>query len=53
MVGGGFGGSIVALTDASRTRTVAQAIEKRFRTANFAAPGIFTAIPSDGASRIL
>ncbi len=52
MVGGGFGGSIIALVDAERTEATVAAIETRFRTAEFAAPRSFVAIPSAGARRI-
>ncbi|WP_231951318.1 galactokinase [Nocardia terpenica] len=52
MVGGGFGGSIIALTDTERTPLVVEAIEKRFRAADFAAPRTFVAVPSAGARRI-
>ncbi|GAB2707429.1 galactokinase [Nocardia thraciensis] len=51
MVGGGFGGSIIALTEADDTEQVAAAIAKRFRTAGFAEPRTFVAVPSDGARR--
>jgi galactokinase len=51
MVGGGFGGSIIALVDAERTAATVTAIENRFRAADFAAPRTFVAIPSAGAHR--
>ncbi|WP_228001525.1 galactokinase [Nocardia australiensis] len=53
MVGGGFGGSIIALTDADRTQPTVDAIENRFRTAGFAAPRTFVALPSAGARRMM
>ncbi|AHH16747.1 putative galactokinase GalK [Nocardia nova SH22a] len=52
MVGGGFGGSIIALTDIERTDSVAAAIRRRFRTEGFTAPRFFVATPSAGARRI-
>ncbi|MBO0855073.1 MAG: galactokinase [Nocardia sp.] len=51
MVGGGFGGSIIALTDAARTAAVADAIRERFRESDFAQPRFFVALPSAGARR--
>ncbi len=53
MVGGGFGGSIIALVDADRTASTVEAIENRFRAADFAAPRTFVAIPSAGAHRVV
>ncbi|MBF6332885.1 galactokinase [Nocardia transvalensis] len=52
MVGGGFGGSIIALTDADRTRHIAAAVEKRFAAAGFTSPRTFVAVPSAGAHRV-
>jgi galactokinase len=52
MVGGGFGGSIIALVDAERTDATVTAIENRFRVADFAAPRTFVAVPSAGAHRL-
>ncbi|MBF6176551.1 galactokinase [Nocardia blacklockiae] len=52
MVGGGFGGSIIALTAADRTEQTARAVEQRFRDAGFAAPRTFVAVPSAGAHRV-
>ncbi len=52
MVGGGFGGSIIALTDAAHTREVARSVEKRFQEAGFTPPRTFVAVPSAGARRI-
>ncbi len=51
MVGGGFGGSIIALTDIERTDSVAAAIRARFRTDGFTPPRFFVAVPSAGAHR--
>ncbi|MEV0247632.1 galactokinase [Nocardia sp. NPDC050712] len=52
MVGGGFGGSIIALIDARFTDRVVTEVEKRFRAARFAEPRTFTAVPSAGARRV-
>ncbi|MFQ6394332.1 galactokinase [Nocardia sp. KC 131] len=52
MVGGGFGGSIIAITDTDRTRLAVDAIENRFRASGFAAPRTFVAVPSAGARRM-
>ncbi|WP_406275629.1 galactokinase [Nocardia sp. NBC_00881] len=52
MVGGGFGGSIIALADAEHTRHIAAAIATRFHTEDFAAPRTLVAVPSAGARRI-
>lgn len=52
MVGGGFGGSIIALTDIERTDSVAAAIRNRFRAEGFTPPRFFVAVPSAGGRRI-
>ncbi|WP_280356999.1 galactokinase [Nocardia otitidiscaviarum] len=52
MVGGGFGGSMVALTERGATEPIAEEVEKRFRDCGFAAPKWFVALPSPGARRI-
>ncbi|MEU8900659.1 galactokinase [Nocardia sp. NPDC048505] len=52
MVGGGFGGSIIALIDAATTDKVIAEVENRFRAAYFAEPRAFVAIPSAGARRM-
>jgi len=49
MVGGGFGGSAIALIQASRTTETIKAIEKAFSTKRFKAPRFFTSLPSQGA----
>ncbi|MEV5649701.1 galactokinase [Nocardia sp. NPDC052254] len=51
MVGGGFGGSVIALTDIERTDSVAAAIRRRFRADGFTPPRFFVAVPSAGARR--
>lgn len=52
MVGGGFGGSIIALVDANATDRVVAEVEKRFQAAYFAEPRAFVAVPSAGARRV-
>ncbi|MFD3742902.1 galactokinase [Nocardia sp. NPDC058633] len=50
MVGGGFGGSVIALVD--RADLVADNIVNRFATAGFTAPRVFTVEPAAGARRL-
>lgn len=52
MTGGGFGGCIIALVEASATTTVLDAIEKAFAEHSFTAPSSLDATPSAGASRV-
>ncbi|GAA1150301.1 galactokinase [Kribbella jejuensis] len=52
MTGGGFGGCIIALVEASAAESVLAAIEKAFAEHGFAAPSSLAATPSAGASRI-
>ncbi|MDR7169190.1 galactokinase [Nocardia kruczakiae] len=52
MVGGGFGGSIIAVTDTDHTDSIAAAIRRRFRDDGFSAPRFFVAVPAAGARRI-
>ncbi|WP_406286621.1 galactokinase [Embleya sp. NBC_00896] len=52
LVGGGFGGSVIALTAADRCDAVAEAVEKSFAARGFTAPRFFGAIPSAGARRV-
>ena len=49
MVGGGFGGSAIALIQASKTRETIKAVEKKFSSKGFKAPRFFTSLPSQGA----
>jgi galactokinase len=52
MVGGGFGGSAIALIQASKTTGTIKAIEKAFSSKGFKAPRFFTSLPSQGAELI-
>ena len=49
MVGGGFGGSAIALIEASKTSQTISAVEKAFADKKFKAPRFFTSLPSQGA----
>jgi galactokinase len=52
MTGGGFGGCIIALTEADAADAVLSAIEKAFAEHGFSAPSSLSADPSAGASRV-
>ncbi|MGW4772065.1 galactokinase [Nocardia sp. NPDC004278] len=52
MVGGGFGGSVIALTDRDDTATVAEAVRNRFAQSGFDAPRTFVVLPGAGAHRV-
>ncbi len=49
MVGGGFGGSAIALIRTDHVKRCQGAITKAFAEANFKAPRFFTSLPSAGA----
>jgi galactokinase len=49
MVGGGFGGSAIALIEASKTSQTIGAVDKAFADKKFKAPRFFTSLPSQGA----
>ena len=52
MVGGGFGGSAIALIREEDSGKVSQSIERAFAKSGFVAPRFFDAMPSDGAKVI-
>jgi galactokinase len=52
MVGGGFGGSAIALIKEEDTGKISLAIEKAFADAGYQAPRFFDSLPSDGAKVI-
>jgi galactokinase len=52
MTGGGFGGCVLALVDASATDRVAGAVASAFAERGFAAPAPFVATASAGATRL-
>ena len=49
MVGGGFGGSAIALIQESKTSETIKVIEKAFSSKGFKAPRFFASLPSQGA----
>ena len=50
MTGGGFGGAVVAVSDADGAQRARAAVEAAYRTPSGTAPLILTAKPSDGVS---
>ena len=52
MVGGGFGGSAIALIHAAHTQATIAAVEKAFADKKFKSPRFFTSLPSQGAQVI-
>ena len=51
MTGGGFGGSAIALLDATLVESTAAAVAEAFARAGFNGPEFVVALPSDGAHR--
>ena len=51
MTGGGFGGSAIALVAHDRVEQVKDAVTAAFAASGFAAPSLFTVVPSAGAGR--
>jgi galactokinase len=49
MVGGGFGGSAIALADVKDIPAIQEAILHKMKEAGFPQPRFFTSLPSDGA----
>jgi galactokinase len=52
MTGGGFGGCVLALIDASAAAAVTEAVEASYSAAAFTPPTTFVAVPSPGATRV-
>ena len=52
MIGGGFGGSAIALIKASHMQETIKAIETAFADSKFKTPRFFTSLPSQGAQII-
>ena len=52
MTGGGFGGSVIALTPARSAQAVADAVASRFSLNGWPAPAIASVRPSQGARRL-
>jgi galactokinase len=50
MVGGGFGGSAIALIKAPDVTHTREAVTKAFESRGFKRPRFFTSLPSAGAS---
>jgi galactokinase len=50
MVGGGFGGSAIALIKADQIEPTKESIKKAYSEKGFKAPRFFTSLPSAGAS---
>jgi galactokinase len=53
MVGGGFGGSVIVLTPADRIDRVGEAIRSAYAERGWTEPRFLTAVPADGARRVL
>ncbi|NBM18766.1 galactokinase [Streptomyces sp. GC420] len=53
MTGGGFGGSAIVLVEGVDAEAVTKAVLEAFAAAGFRAPGVFPAVPSAGARRVL
>ena len=51
MTGGGFGGAAIALVAHDRVEQVKDAVAAAFAASGFAAPTMFTVVPSAGAGR--
>ncbi|WP_084528739.1 galactokinase [Nocardia crassostreae] len=52
MVGGGFGGSVIALVDHDRAPAITAAVRDAFAHSGFDAPRTFTVTPAAGAHRL-
>ena len=52
MVGGGFGGSAIALAEQGQIEAIKSAFADAFKSAQFAEPRFFTSLPSEGAKVI-
>ncbi|QNP63722.1 galactokinase [Streptomyces genisteinicus] len=52
MTGGGFGGSAIVLTEASRSPDVGKAVLDAFADRSLREPRLFTAVPAEGARRL-
>ncbi|MFI1916028.1 galactokinase [Nocardia sp. NPDC020380] len=52
MVGGGFGGSVIALTDREHAQTIIDSVRKAFADNGFDAPRTFSVTPAAGAHRL-
>ncbi|MEY4545684.1 MAG: galactokinase, partial [Pseudomonadota bacterium] len=52
LIGGGFGGSVLALTPAGAGDELATAVSREFALRGWAAPRLFPARPAAGAARL-
>jgi len=52
MVGGGFGGSAIALVSQGQIEEIKVAVADAFQSAQFKEPRFFTSLPSEGAAVI-
>jgi galactokinase len=52
MVGGGFGGSAIALAEQGQIQRIKNAITDAFKSAHYAEPRFFTSLPAEGAKVI-
>jgi galactokinase len=52
MIGGGFGGSVIAMVPAGGTQRVVAAVRDEFARRGWAGPAVVPAAPSDGAGRL-
>lgn len=52
MTGGGFGGSAIALVEASRAANVSAAVLEAFASAGYITPEIFSVVPGPGARNL-
>jgi galactokinase len=53
MTGGGFGGCVIALVESGAEESCLAAVRSAYRERGFAEPASFTAVPSEGARRVL
>jgi galactokinase len=53
MTGGGFGGCVIALVESGAEEACLAAVRSAYRERGFAEPASFTAVPSEGARRVL
>jgi galactokinase len=53
MIGGGFGGSVIALVEAAERERVAAAVTAAAGRHGFARPAVFPVVPADGARRVV
>lgn len=53
MTGGGFGGSAIVLVEEARADAVTKSVLDAFTAAGYGTPGVFPAVPSAGARRLV